>query len=85
VNEVTWTAKAVKQLVKIPKPDQVKIRDSVNEKLPAFPDCTEVKALRNHLYVHRLRVGRWRVLFDFDGMVRIVAIQEVRRRDEHTY
>jgi len=33
----------------------------------------------------RLRVGNYRVFFDFDGAVRIVSIEEVRKRDERTY
>ncbi|MFM7972007.1 MAG: type II toxin-antitoxin system RelE family toxin, partial [Betaproteobacteria bacterium] len=45
----------------------------------------QVKALVGHEYGYRLRVGRWRVLFDFDGEVHIVSIEEVRKRDERTY
>lgn len=44
-----------------------------------------VKALTNHEYGYRLRVGNYRVFFDFDGAVRIVSIEEVRKRDERTY
>jgi len=36
-------------------------------------------------YGYRLRVGNYRVFFDFDGAVRIVSIEEVRKRDEQTY
>jgi len=36
-------------------------------------------------YDFRLRVGRYRVFFDYDGQIRIIAIQEIRKRDEHTY
>lgn len=50
-----------------------------------MPDCAGVKALVNHEYGYRLRVGRYRVFFDFDGEVRIIDIQEVKKRDEHTY
>jgi mRNA interferase RelE/StbE len=50
-----------------------------------MPDCQGVKALTNHRYGYRLRVGRYRVLFDYDGEVRIVEIQEVKKRDERTY
>lgn len=35
--------------------------------------------------VIRLRIGRYRVFFDFDGQIRIIAIQEVKKRDEHSY
>ena len=44
-----------------------------------------VKALTSHEYGYRLRVGNYRVFFDFDGAVRIVSIEEVRKRDERTY
>lgn len=44
-----------------------------------------VKALTNHEYGYRLRVGHYRVFFEFDGAVRIVSIEEVRKRDERTY
>jgi mRNA-degrading endonuclease RelE of RelBE toxin-antitoxin system len=41
--------------------------------------------LKNHAYQYRMRVGRYRILFDFDGSVQVVEIQEVRKRDERTY
>lgn len=44
-----------------------------------------VKALTNHEHGFRLRVGSYRVFFDHDGAVRIVSIEQVRKRDEHTY
>ena len=44
-----------------------------------------VTALTNHEYGYRLRVGNYRVFFDFDGAVRIVSIEEVKKRDERTY
>ena len=44
-----------------------------------------VKALMNHEYSYRLRVGNYRVFFEFDGAVRIVKIEEVRKRNERTY
>ena len=50
-----------------------------------MPDCQGVKALTDHRYGCRLRVGRYRVLFDYDGEVRIVEIQEVKKRDGRTY
>lgn len=50
-----------------------------------MPNCQHVKALANHAYGYRLRVGNYRVLFDWDGAIRIVEIQEVKKRDERTY
>ena len=43
-----------------------------------------VKVLTNHEYGYCLRVGNYRVFFDFDGAVRIVRIEDVRKRDERT-
>jgi mRNA-degrading endonuclease RelE of RelBE toxin-antitoxin system len=44
-----------------------------------------VKRLSNHPYEYRLRVGRYRVFFDFHSTVRIIRIEEVKKRDERTY
>jgi len=48
-------------------------------------ECSNVKALTNHTYDYRLRVGRYRVFFNADTTVEIVAIEEVKKRDERTY
>ena len=53
--------------------------------LVKFPECKNVKPLKNHIYDFRLRVGRYRVFFDFDGQIKIIAIQEVKKRDDRTY
>jgi len=50
-----------------------------------MPVTRNVKALTNHRYQYRLRVGSYRVFFNFDGVVHIVYIEEVRKRDERTY
>lgn len=44
-----------------------------------------VKALADHEYGYRLRVGNYRVFFEFDGAIRVVKVEEVRKRDERTY
>jgi mRNA interferase RelE/StbE len=44
----------------------------------------QVKALTNHVFGYRLRVGNYRVFFNVDGVVRIATIEEVRKRDEST-
>ena len=85
MNKVNWKPKAVKQLMKLPKPDQILIRDEVGEQLTLFPESRNIKKLSNHAYSYRLRVGRYRVFFEFDGSVKVVSIEEVKKRDEHTY
>ena len=84
MNSINWTPKAAKQLRKLDAQLQRPIRDAVAE-LAAMPACQNIKALTNHSYGYRLRVGNYRVLFDWSGEVKIVEIQEVRKRDERTY
>lgn len=84
MNKIHWTRKAVKQLRKIDKAEQPKLYDAA-QTLAHMPDVQNVKALVHHQYGYRLRVGNYRILFDWDGGVKIVSIEEVRKRDEHTY
>ncbi len=84
MNSIKWSPKAVKQLLKVNKPEQVGIADAISE-LVHLPDTRNVVALSNHKHQFRLRVGNYRVFFNFDGAVRIVLIEEVRKRDERTY
>ncbi|MGH8278637.1 MAG: type II toxin-antitoxin system RelE family toxin [Gammaproteobacteria bacterium] len=69
---------------RLEKPAQVQVRDAVKT-LHQFPDCRNVKALSSHKYGYRLRVGRYRVFLDFDGVIHVITIEEVRKRDERTY
>lgn len=86
MNTIEWKPKAARQLLKLDKPAQAMIRDEVRDKLGVFPACTGVKALVKHTYGYRLRVGSYRVLFDFlGGAARIVCIEEVSKRNERTY
>jgi mRNA-degrading endonuclease RelE of RelBE toxin-antitoxin system len=45
----------------------------------------ELKAMTSHEYGYRMRVGDWRILFDVKDRIKIITIQEVKKRDEHTY
>lgn len=84
MNSILWSTKALKQLGKIDKPARATILDAADE-LAAMPATRNVKALTNHQYDYRLRVGNYRVFFNYDGAVRIVSIEEVKKRDERTY
>jgi mRNA-degrading endonuclease RelE of RelBE toxin-antitoxin system len=84
MNTIHWTPKAVRQLRKLDKRMQQPVVQAV-ETLQRMPDCGNVKALSGHAFGYRLRVGNYRILLDWDGGVRIVEIQEVRKRDERTY
>jgi mRNA-degrading endonuclease RelE of RelBE toxin-antitoxin system len=83
--DIDWKPKAIKQLIKIgEKSDRQAIRDSVGG-LSAFPECPGIKRLVNHRNDYRLRVGRYRILFDVHTEIDIISIEEVRKRDERTY
>lgn len=84
--EIEWQDKAFKQLKKIKtKSDRDKIV-LASRHLANFPQCKNVKALVNHKYHYRLRVGNFRLLFNIKlEKVEMVSIEEVKKRDEHTY
>lgn len=82
MNQIIYQLKALKQLRKIP--DNAIIRSKIDN-LAHMPNCTNIKALSNHEYQYRLRVGNYRVFFNFDGVINIVSIEEVKKRDERTY
>ena len=86
MNVIKWHNRARKQIKKIPKKYQEHIFESI-DLLAAFPECEhlDIVGLKNHDYGYRMRVGRYRVLFDHDDAIKIIAIQEVKKRDERTY
>ncbi|MCP4722790.1 MAG: type II toxin-antitoxin system RelE/ParE family toxin [Desulfobacteraceae bacterium] len=82
MNQIKWHKKAIKQLRKI---KDAKIRIKIHlavDTLKNFPNCQNVKKLTNR-DDYRLRVENWRVLFTAD--LRIVYIEEVKKRNEKTY
>ena len=83
---IEWTTKAFRQLRKIRNQQvEVTIYDAAGS-LSSWPECANIKRLVNHQYQYRLRVGRYRVFFDVSGdTITIITIQEVKKRDEHTY
>lgn len=85
MNKIKWTTKAIKQAGKIKNPSERKaIYDGVDA-LVDFPAVSGVKKLTNHAIGYRMRVGNWRVLFDFDGSATVISIEEVKKRNERTY
>ena len=82
---ILWKRKAQKQLLKISKTEIKEAIATAIEKLTQFPNIQQAKALTNNQYGYRLRVGNYRVLFDVDTTVQIIAIEEVKKRDDNTY
>lgn len=86
MNKVIWQPKALKQLQRI---GDKKLRQrlyTAGSGLSAFPDCPNIKALKNHQYAYRLRVGDWRLFFAaYETEMLVISIEEVKKRDERTY
>jgi len=78
---VAISLKALKALGRIPKDEQVVIRAAIRG-LSVWPNCRNVKALSDR-NGYRLRVGRYRVLFEMNSDT--IMVTEVKKRDERTY
>ena len=80
-----WKNKAQKQLAKIgDRSTRDEIYDTA-QTLCNFPDVKNIKKLTEHKYPYRLRVGRYRLFFEIADGVRIIMIEEVKKRDDRTY
>ncbi|UTC65193.1 type II toxin-antitoxin system RelE/ParE family toxin [Treponema sp. OMZ 788] len=82
--KIEWKNKATKQFLKLPQEQQIQIADGVDV-LYNFPNVQNVKTLKNHKYQYRLRIGRFRILFNFRKVIEIISIEEVKKRDDNTY
>ncbi len=82
MKRIEWMPKALRQIRKI-NDQQTKnvIYDAVGT-LENFPNCSNTKKLKGR-DGYRLRVGRWRVIFT--DSLRIIYIEEVKKRNERTY
>lgn len=82
---IRWQRKARKQVAKITdKKIRIDLEEAIDT-LSDLPTAKNVKALTNHAYGYRLRVGNYRVLFDVQNEIQIIDIQEVKKRDDNTY
>jgi len=81
---INWSNTAARQLAKIALTERRRIAAAVTT-LTDLPNARNVKALSGHQYGYRLRVGRYRVLFDADTVIRVVDIRQVKKRDDITY
>ncbi len=86
MNEIKWHNRARKQAKRISKHYKEAILENIDQ-LAAFPECEglNIIALKKHRYNYRMRVGRYRVLFDHSDAIKIIEIQEVKKRDDRTY
>jgi mRNA-degrading endonuclease RelE of RelBE toxin-antitoxin system len=81
MNSLQWVPLAWKQVGKIgDRTLRERIVKGVKS-LATFPDCRNIKALTNHQYPYRLRIGDWRVFFSvIAGEITVITIEEVKKR-----
>jgi len=81
---IEWQNRARKQLKKIGSRRMIERILSAIDTYSAG-GRSNVIALTNHKYTHRMRVGDVRVLMTVDSIMEISWIEQVRKRDDRTY
>ncbi|MDP2832656.1 MAG: type II toxin-antitoxin system RelE/ParE family toxin [Pseudomonadota bacterium] len=73
---------ARKKLQSLPRPERFRLAEKIDQ-LGANPDSQEldIKKLEGEPY-YRLRVGNWRVIFDRQDAVRVIAIEKIKPRGD---
>lgn len=73
---------AKKKLQSLSRPDRFRLADKI-ELLGENPDNTEldIKKLEGEPY-YRMRVGNWRVIFDRQDEVSVIAIEKIKPRGD---
>jgi len=67
----TYSSKAVKDIKKINSPTKQRIKNGI-EKLPEG----DVKKLKGHENLYRLRIGDWRIIFSY-AEKDVILVEEV--------
>ncbi len=73
---------ARKKLQSLPRQERFRLAEKIDQ-LGANPDSQEldVRKLEGEPY-YRLRVGNWRVIFDRQDAVRVIAIERIKPRGD---
>lgn len=73
---------AKKKLQSLSRPDRVRIAEKIHQ-LGENPDdpTLDTKRLEGEPY-YRLRVGGWRVIYDRDNEVKVIAIEKIKPRGD---
>ncbi|MCD6372967.1 MAG: type II toxin-antitoxin system RelE/ParE family toxin [Thermococcus sp.] len=80
-NRVLISKKALKELQGIPQHEKELIKDRIS-KLSFFPLAhLDVQKLKGYENVYRLRVGQYRVIFEYLKEDRVVKILKVGKRE----
>lgn len=80
--DVLIRPQAKKKMQSLPRPDRFRIAEKLVQ-LGRNPDdeTLDIKKLEGRPYF-RLRVGNWRVIFDRQDSVRIIAVEKIKPRGD---
>lgn len=82
VFKIIFSPRAVRQLKKLERETQIRIKEAVERSLRVFPPEGDVVKLEGQKGVFRLRVGDWRVTFRYWFDRKEVHISEVVHRSK---
>ncbi len=82
MKRIEWKPSALRQLRKIKNHEKRNLIYDAVDTLKYFPQCSNIKKLKGR-NEYRLRVSNWRVIFT--NSLKILYIEEVKKRNERTY
>lgn len=83
--QTIFSARANRAYQKFPQKDAARIKETL-KKLEQDPHIHgTIKLSSAPVAQYRYRVGNFRILFDIDDEQKIIAILDIRKRDERTY
>lgn len=82
MKRIVWKTRALRQIRKIKDQNTRNMIYDAVDTLKNFPNCSNIKKLKLR-DEYRFRVGNWRIFFT--DSIKILYIEEVKKRNEHTY
>ena len=78
---IEFKRSAAKALKKIPKSDQRRIRDRIDDLSENLPDPATTKMKGDNPF-HRIRVGDYRIIYEIHGDILVIMVLKIGHRKE---
>ena len=78
---IEFKRSAAKALRKIPKSDQKRIADKIDDLSENLPDPATTKMKGDNPF-HRIRVGDYRIIYEIQGDILLIVILKIGHRKE---
>ena len=78
---IEFKRSAAKALRKIPKSDQKRIADKIDDLSENLPDPATTKMKGDNPF-HRIRVGDYRIIYEIHGHILLIVILKIGHRKE---